>query len=315
MQGGAAAALVGIALTAPVQAAEDPCDEACLADIAERYMEGLVAQRHEQLPWADVVLFTEDYVSMMIGDALWGSISAKTDAPFVVADEATGNVAWFGWVEEHGAPAYYGMRLKAENGRIAEVETLTARKEWPGLYSEAAVGTFGPTAAFGEDIPAAERESRERLVDIAAGHYGTLQKNDGTLFTHYADDCEWIENGVSRTHADDGDPQGCRARMELGLFAPIDRVRDRRFPIVSEEKGIVVAFSTRDIDNESETWRTTDGKERRIDEVVYYPHSHGTVDIFKIRGGRIERIETVSNFLPYYMPSPWNPATAEPDEH
>src|SRR5690606_18400186 len=94
----------------------------------------------------------------------------------------------------------------------------------------------------------------------------------------------------------------------LGLYAPIDRVRDRRFPIVNEEKGIVIAFSTRDIDNESETWRTTDGKERKIDPAIYYPYSNGTIDIFKIRRGRIERIETVANFLPYYMPSPWNPA-------
>src|SRR5690606_32456205 len=157
---------------------------------------------------------------------------------------------------------------------------------------DTAVKQFGAATArlFGQDIPPADRVSRERLVDIAAGHYSTLQQNNGTLFTQYADNCEWVENGVSRTHADDGDPRGCRARMELGLYAPIDRVRDRRFPIVNEEKGIVIAFSTRDIDNESETWRTTDGKERKIDPAIYYPYSNGTIDIFKIRRGRIERI-------------------------
>lgn len=280
------------------------CDGDCLARTAESYMEALVEQEHERLPWADVVRFTEDQVSMMVGDALWGSISSRSEEPFVVVDEQSGNAAWFGWVEEHGAPAYYGMRLRVDDGRIAEIETVVAREEEPGPFSEDVHG-FDPGPAFDAAVPEAERAPRERLVDIAAGHYSTLQMNDGTLFTHYADDCEWVENGASVTHDASGDPQGCRARLELGLFRPVDRVRDRRFPLVNEEKGIVVAFSTRDISNRRQTWTTNDGRERSIDDVIYFPHSRGTMDMFKIRDGRITRIETLSNFLPYYMPSPW----------
>ena len=299
------------------------CDEQCLTDIAETYMEALGARGVPDLPsganpvyytdprdissipWGDPVYFTESQVPMMMGDSLWGSLTDYGRDATIIPDAQTGSVVWFGWVEEHGLPAYYAMRMKTEASRVTEVETIVARREEPGLYSE----DVKNLAAFPElmdTVPEGERSSRERLIDIAHGYYSTLQQNDGTLFADFSADCSWYENGANVVDSvPDLAGEGCRHLFEIGYFKPIDRVRDRVFPVVDEERGLVVAVSTRDQNNNNVTWRTNDGVERHIDDVIYYSHSRGAIELLKIEDGQITGIRSITNFLPYYMPSPW----------
>lgn len=302
---------------------EVDCNAECLTDIAKTYMKALGARGVPNLPsganpvyyteprdissipWGARVFFTENQVSMTMGDSLWGSLTAYGEEATIIPDEETGNVAWFGWVEEHGQPAYYAMRLRAENGQVTEVETIVSRREEPSLYSDDVKNRASFPDLMGI-VPAEARSSRERLIDIAHGYYSTLQQNDGTLFADFSADCSWYENGASVVDSvPDLAGQGCRRLFEIGYFKPIDRVRDRAFPVVDEARGLVVAISTRDQNNTNTTWRTNDGVERQIDDVIYYSHSRGTIDLLKIEGGQITAIRTVSNFLPYYMPSPW----------
>ncbi len=299
------------------------CDAQCLTEIAETYMEALGARGVRDLPsganpvyytdprdissvpWGDPVYFTEDQVSMRMGDATWGSLTAYGPEATIIPDAQNGGVAWFGWIEDHGLPAYYAMRMKIEDRKVTEVETVVARREEPGLYSE----DVKERAAFPDlmgTVPAGERSSRERMIDIANGYYSTLQQNDGRLFADFSADCTWHENGADVVESvSDLDGQGCRRLFEIGYFRPIDRVRDRAFPIVDEERGLVVAISTRDQNNNNVTWVTNDGVERHIDEVIYYSHSRGAIELIKIEGGQITAIRSITNFLPYYMPSPW----------
>lgn len=299
------------------------CNAECLTNIAETYMKAIGARGVPNLPsganpvyytdpidvssipWGPRVFFTEDQVSMMIGDGLWGSLTAYGEDATIIADEVTGNVAWFGWVEEHGQPAYYAMRMRVENARVTEVETVVARREEPGLYSDD-VKNRASFPDLMETVPVEARSSRERLIDIAHGYLSTLQQNDGTLLADFSADCTWYENGANVVdEVPDLAGQGCRRLFEIGYFKPIDRVRDRAFPVVDEERGLVVAVSTRDRNNQSLTWRTNDGVERQNDDVIYYSHSRGAIELLKIEGGEITAIRTISNFLPYYMPSPW----------
>lgn len=306
------------------------CDENCLSDIAKTYMQAIGARGVPDLPaganpvyytdpydvssipWASRVYFTESQVPMMIGDALWGSLTAYGEDATIVADAETGGVVWFGWVEEHGSPSYYAMRMKVEDSKVSEVETIVARLEEPGLFS----ADVKERAAYPElmaTVPAASRSSRERMVDIAHGYYSTLQQNDGTLFAEFSDDCSWHENGADVVASlADITGEGCGHLFEIGYFKPIDRVRDRAFPVVDEERGLVVAVSTRDQNNHNVTWQTTDGVERKVDDVIYYSHSRGAIELLKIEDGEITAIRSVTNFLPYYMPSPWQQRAVAP---
>jgi hypothetical protein len=140
------------------------------------------------------------------------------------------------------------------------------------------------------------------MADIVQGYYATLQRNDGTLFAQFAPQCRQVSNGVMTVDGPDK-AASCQALFTRGVFRPIERVRDRQVRAVDEVRGIVVASAMLDRPASSVDYLTTDGKPRSVS--IKYPYSQGVVDFFKIENGRITRIEGVSAFMPYAMPSPW----------
>lgn len=300
----------GFARAEPSGSAQ-PCDRDCLSGFADRYMDALVENRPDALPWARKARFTENSVSLMIGEGLWGTIRGKSAAALRVADPTTGNAVWVGTVAEHDAPAYYAMRLKVEDGRIAEVETFVARARNPGPFGDPVQLHMDPV--FGETLEAGERRARERMIAVVDGYAGSMQLNDGTLFTQFASGCQRNVNGAPVTRGKGGAAvivkgaaaiaQGCEAQLRLGLYRPVDRVRDRRFPVVDEERGIVIATSFADYALRQTRYTTTDGKVRETQDK--YPSTRELFEIFRVRDGKIQRIEAISVFQPYRMPSPW----------
>lgn len=297
----AAAAAIGIALVPHGAQTQTPaCDAACLIDLTNRYLEALVAQDFSGLPWADRVDHTENDVGLMIGEGLWGTATRIGDG-FTVADPVTGNVVWLGIVEEHGQPAYLGLRLAVEGREISEVEVVAGRDGPPAPF--APTDGYRVDRRFDQAVPAAQRVPRARMIALVEGYYNTMQLNDGKVFTEIADDCRRITNGESTTHGGDIDVEGCRQQFEVGWHRPVDRVRARRFPAVDEEHGIVVALAFLDHAARYVDYETLDGRARKIP--VEYPYTHGVLELFKIENGAITRVEGVTTFQPYLMPTRW----------
>ncbi|HEU4619757.1 MAG TPA: hypothetical protein VFV10_17090 [Gammaproteobacteria bacterium] len=310
----AAAAAAGLAPSA-AQAQPPACDRACLEDLAGRYMAALVAHEPGKLPWAERVRFTENEVPLMIGDGAWGTVTKISSSPYVAADPVEGNVLWFGVVEEHGQPAYFAVRLGIEGGgKIAEVESVVGREGTPAPFAK--TDGYALDASFSARAPAGGRVPRERLVALADGYYNTMQLNDGQLFTAFDADCRRITNGVVAPEgvaapsagaetggAGDSPSQSCSAQFENGLYKPVDRVRARRFPVVDEERGVVVAIAFLDHAARYVDYRTLDGASRKIP--VEYPNSHVVLELIKLEDGKVHRIEGVAAFLPYLMPTIW----------
>ena len=278
------------------------CDHACLVQAADGYMDALVAHDPARLRWAGTVRYTENSVPMMIGDGEWGVASAHGAAALTVADPGSGEVAWFGTVDEHGDPAYYAMRLRVHDGGISEVEAVIVRKGGGGPYGDPA--KYVPDPVFAEEQPRGERASRRQLTALVDGYFNTVQRNDGTLHTQFDPQCMRSENGQITT---DGSfattEQGCEAQLRLGTFRYVERVRARRFPVVDEERGVVVAAGFFDMVANFEDYRTADGK--LTPNPIKHPASIGLLEVFKIRNGRIQRIQAVFDDLPYRMSSPW----------
>ncbi len=92
--------------------------------------------------------------------------------------------------------------------------------------------------------PSAERTPRQKIIDVANGYFETLQLTNGTLHTQFRPDCDGREDGMQSTNnaqaglnaANSG--LGCVAQFELGWYR-YDRLRDRRFVVVDEKRGIV----------------------------------------------------------------------------
>ena len=276
---------------------------------ADTYLDALETKDPSRLPWADHVVFTENNVQLMIGDGLWNTVSGVRDSyDLKVADPSTGQVAWFGIVEEHGHPAIMALRLEVKMGKIAAVETIVCRSMEFGPFPS--IETYvAPRPLMLADVPEGRRRPRARMISIADGYFDTLQLNDGTLFTEFANDCDRVENGLQTTNNPNMEDypiaaMGCADQFRLGQYVYDDRLRDRRYPLVDEEKGIVLAGGFIDHCGKLVDVTWTDGV-TKTKSVFHFPHSFVLLELFKIVDGQIAGVEAVFVTVPYNMPSAW----------
>lgn len=285
-----------------------PLDRKALYQALDGYLAALKARDAGRIKWADRVRNTENNVALMVGDGLWGTITALGGYDLRFADTSTGQVGFFGTVTETSETSGFTVRLKVEpDGKVSEVETLVVRQSDSGIKFEGQ--KFEHKPVLNEIIPAAERTSRERMLSLADGYFDTLQLNDGRLFTHFHKDCQRVENGVQTTN----NPNfpvvpvsrlGCEEQFKMGNYRYDDRLRGRRFPLVDEERGLVLAAGFIDHAGRLKDYKLTDGT--LVKSPINRPHSFYLFELFKIRDGAIQQIEANFITVPYHMPSPWD---------
>lgn len=283
------------------------CDRACLVELADRYLDAMVKKDSSRAPLARQVKFTENGVQLQIGDGLWNTISALRGYDLKLADPGQGQVAVIDVVEEHGVPGILALRLKVKNKEIIEVESILSRKVDNSPFP-VTDGLTSPNPLWSADIPVAQRQPRARLISVADGYFDTLQLNDGTLFTQFTDDCNRVENGLLTTNNPDIPgydiaKMGCEEQFTLGQYIYDDRLRDRRYPLVDEEKGIVLAAGFMDHTGRVYDLTWTDGTKQQ--SIFFYPHSFIYLELFKVENNAIRLVESVFASMPYNMPSVW----------
>src|SRR5690606_4883500 len=294
---------------APGEASAVPprgCDDACLVGFVRGYMDALSKRDPSRVPLSKHVRFTENNVEIPIGTGLWATVTAVAPTGLEAADTLTGEAAWIGTVEEHGLPVYYGMRLQVRDRAITEVETIVVRTTGlPLPFGDVKKLVHDPS--FNEVLPPEQRRPRERLRAVADSYFNTVELNDGVVFAPFHEDCARIENGIYTTRASAGSSgtiaQGCEAQFRLGIYRINKRVRERRCPIIDEERGVVVATGFFDHANTFDRYTLTDGREMKT--LLKWPNSISLVEAFKIVNGAIYRIEAVFTYVPYFMPSPF----------
>ena len=307
--GSAFAAAGTAAQPATAMQATPNCDRACLYGVLDQYLAGLKARDIRKVPWGARVKNTENNVELRLGDGLWGTVT-QVDPGYEMrfADPQTGQVAIFGVVQETTERSPYATRLKVVNRTIVEAETIVVRPSDAGIPFVTA--DIKPLPVWDEILPASLRSPRQKMIDVANGYFDTLQLNDGTLHTEFTDDCNRREDGMQSTNnvQDVLDPIskfGCAEQFKLGQYRYDDRLRDRRFIAVDEERGIVLAGGFIDHEGRLGDFKLTDGTTKS--PIFRRPHSFVLLEAFKIRGGKIQQIEAVFITVPYNMPSPWGP--------
>jgi hypothetical protein len=294
------------------------CARECLEGIARKYLDALLQRNPSVAPLADHVTFSENNVALLLGDGLWGTITGRGPpaTELLFADPQAGQVGFFGIVDEHGVPGYLAVRLKVEDRKITEIETLVNRI--PPLPPGATPSPFATRTpkelqhfpVMTETVPPGERVSRGRLIDIANGYFSTLQQNDGQLFTPFDDECSRMENG----NVSAGDPNAsypaaklsCAEQFKKGSYRFDSALRDRAFMLVDEERQLVLTRAFLDHNAVLTDFKLADGTPAVSSFKT--PSTLCVLELFKIRSGKIYRVEVVYINVPYHMPSVWKGA-------
>lgn len=323
----AALAALTFAIPASAQVAGVPlemeprqCDRACLESYVERYLaamsDGVVA---DDL-FARNVRFTENGVQLPLGnEGLWATTVSPEGYRLVVPDVVTGQVAALVTVQEQAGQSATGpqrdpepvglslrLRINAE-GLISEVEQIAARPEralgtasappsGPFPATGAAVAALGsPWPGYLAEVPTARRHSRAELVEMANAYFEAVERNTGSDYYPFTDDCLRLENGVIAAAPEGHDladrpsfgrVQSCRGQFETSLIGTVTSVRDRRVVAVDVERGVVFAFAFFDHRPINWTWQLG--------------------ELFKVEGGQISRIEAIFIRSPYGLCSGWS---------
>jgi hypothetical protein len=302
--------LVADPSTAVTAASPDQCDRTCLNGFLDQYLDALAARDPSKLPLAEKVRYTENNVALKVGDGMWGTALGFKAFDVRFADPSTGSIGFHGELRETDGESPFALRLQIRSGRIVEIEAVVARPSESGVPFVTV--NHAPVAALNDLLAPAERSSRARMIQLADGYLSTLQQNDGRLYTEFAEDCTRVENGMQTTNNPDAVKYSiamgwpCIKQFGLGFYRFDDRLRDRRFLVVDEERGLIMAVAFIDHSGRTGEYKLTDG--RVINSRIRHPHTFYMFETFRIRSGKIHHVEAVFTTVPYRMPSPWGVA-------
>src|SRR5206468_3561847 len=88
------------------------CDRACLKTTLDQYLNAVVKHDTNAAPLLIGYRQTENATVVKLGNGVWKSVTALGKVQRRFFDAVTGQAAYFGIVEESGAPAIATLRLK-----------------------------------------------------------------------------------------------------------------------------------------------------------------------------------------------------------
>lgn len=281
--------------------------------LVDQYLDALVARAPWRLPLSENVRFTENGQVLEPGDGLWATADGLGVFRHHIADPQSGQAAFVGTVRENGAGVILLLRLKAEAGLVTEIESVVIRHS-AGADKYDELGS--PDPVWFTTIPPAERADRSGLSATANLYFAGLEQNDGSRIPPFHPDCNRTENATQTSnlqeearygHWDIGDfvNRDCAAQFGLGLMRFVTEIRSRRFPVIDEERGVVVAFGVFDHDGTVHSVRLTDGRKLQCPTYFRTPRSLPIVELFKIENGLIRQVEANLTEGLYGMQTGW----------
>ena len=313
------------ALQGPVQ-----CDRACLQGAVDQVLAAMVAHDGSKLPLAPGARYTENGQALALNDGFWNTASGRGKYSHYFLDPRTDQAGFMGVVKENGDDVIMAMRIALQGRQISEIEAVMGRS---GLGSAGPSGSktleaMGkPDDIWFRDIPPAERARREDIVRVSNMYFSNLQNNDGKGdYSFFADDCYRLENGIQTTSGPHAPPPapppaagapprpparpgpnmfslGCRQGFATGYFRIVTRIRDRRFPLVDEDKGVAFAFAFFDHAGNVHDFPLSDGT--LSPGGIKAPFTWEIAEAFRVEKGQIKTVEAVLNNAPYGMKAGW----------
>jgi hypothetical protein len=253
----------GLLVLFPAISHAQDCDRACLRSMLDRYLTAVSTHDPSAAPLAVGFRQTENAVVIKLGTGAWKSVTGLGSLQRRYLDPVSGQAAYFGVVNEGNGSAIVTVRVKVERRQIAEAEWYMARQGDPGLNGPQVPGQ--PAGNFFDPdnltknpppdrtLPKNERLSREALIGITNSYFDGITTHDGSIIMAHQG-CARTENGLTVTGratgaggrggapaaAGRGGVSDCTSGLET---INIQLVSARRYPVVDEEAGVVLALA------------------------------------------------------------------------
>ena len=277
--------------------------------LLDLYFEALGKGDPGLLPLATGARYTENGQEIPFGSGTWATVTAvAAQRNIAVADHEQGQQAGWGMIAEAGTGALAGVRLKAgTSGLITEAEALIVRSPLFGR-ADFPARLRRPSPLIGDVVEPAARPTRAALKAAADAYFDGVQDDDSDRIPA-ADDCVRIENGVQTVlnpaaeGLGPGSPLGegigmsVRDQVRLLGFPQIERIRDRRYPVIDVERGLVLGLVFFDHPGPVRT--------APVPPRFAAPNSYFIWELFKVSGGVIGHIEAIMAMFPYGMRPGW----------
>jgi hypothetical protein len=205
----------------------DACDRTCLIGVVDVYLNALMHGDSAGLPLAAHVRATENTAELALGEGLWKTHVTLGSYRQEFGDASTGQVGALAVITSDDAPAFLTLRLKVEQRKIAEVETLITRQGDSAFFMPQNLSVTDPV--FDELLPESQRRTREALIDSVDQYFDGIVANDGSGLM-FDPECHRLENGVETARSPN-------IGAQFANFTYIKRI-DRRFFVADVERGL-----------------------------------------------------------------------------
>jgi hypothetical protein len=300
-----------IAVLHAESAKSTPCDRACLEGFVNQYLDAMVARNPYSLPLAPKVKFTENEQVIPLGEGIWGTASGLGTYKLYVSDPQAGQVGFLGTLRENDTPVAFALRLKIDHRLIREVETIVVRDP----AAAQAIEKLGqPDPLFLTPMPASERRSRDEMIAIANKYSEGIEHSNGDLVP-FDPDCNRIQNGTQTTNNPNLklDPNaswtpmslGCKEQLNTKFFSFVRKIYPRRFMVVDEERGVVFGLLLFHIPGTVTSVDIPGHGSIGMPLPYQAPTTLDVAELYKIKNGRIRKVEALQTNVPYGTPSPF----------
>lgn len=307
---GTAACGQGTKEQASTEPAPAACDSACLQTDLDLVLQAMIAHDPSKAPLADNVRYTENAQEVAVGDGLWGTASdMPSNYKLTVPDPGMGEIAFHMVMKENGDPIWLAGRLKVEDQKITEVETVVVRQGGGFGNFDRALDPVWDTV-----LDESQRSSHETMAKVANMYFDALQDNLAD-YVPFADDCGRVENGVVTANNPDAKPVegrpnlgalSCTGNINSMMWRYITKIDQRRVVAYDDDRGIVSAIVMFNQAGNVDSTEIPGFGEYKYTGAAHRPFNTIIVETFKVVDGKIRWIAATMTALPYGAKSGWN---------
>lgn len=272
------------------------CDRACLEGHMTTYYDALNANNPAAVPLAANAKISDNNKLVGLREAFWAD-AEETVYRWDIANPRLGDVAGEAVIRNtDGSYTMIAVRLKVINNAITEVEVVRADQgDADRLWGPERLVDYPLSRNMTNSIRVADRDSYYRLIAAAESYWRAFQTN-GTDEYHRADllyDTHRFENGLQTTgQFPDGSFRSAPDGFDTGRFIGRN-LWDRRYPVVDEERGIVLSMVRFGLKTGMESQSVATSNDRLVAE------------FFQVKNGMIQEVHAVLYNLPDAVPSVW----------